>query len=636
MPIELTTDGRERKTALGFVSAALLGCLIGGVWRPSGGLHQGAGLQVVGLVRIATTLALAVVVVLGPGLALRARRGGVWGLGFVVLPGLGLLAATGLVAWLAGLAGAPHATVVSAVIIGPTLVWLLYESLRVRERALTTSDERRALVIVGFALGAALARASWSLGPVGELFGGTVDRTLEVGDRSDPTIGYHVVQLVVQGASPAGALSRSYFAPYTFSARGPLAGIATVPIVLLGGGRPLSAVGTQAWVPFDPTGVVAYRLAMMVFSATCLPALWTLADRIGGRRAAYVTILVAATTPFIVHEIWFIWPKMLAGTLVLLAAICLLERRPLRAGLLVTIGYLVHPIALFSLPALALIALWPMHGAQPLRPHARSLLCLVAATALGVIAWRLINLHDYTQSGFTSYLTEAGRTRGYFSGHPDVTISSWISDRLISLSNTVVPLRLFFLSAQNQSVNTAYQACFPLCNGGSPPIVHFYFQYWTSLPFAMGIFFFPLMLTGLWRALPRWPWAVTATILIPFVAFWIYWGDASTGLMREGLQIWTLVLVLVLVLDQSSRGFPWLRSPFVRAILCFRVVELVLDEILPTIWTTHRVVSSVFTVNDVASLAVLAFCGGALTRAVWRAGEGTWGEAPGGLDVANV
>jgi hypothetical protein len=96
---------------------------------------------------------------------------------------------------------------------------------------------------------------------------------------------------------------------------------------------------------------------MMAFACTVFLSLWTLTRRLAGTPAAYLALLLAATTPFLVHEVWFTWPKLLAASFVLLAAACIIERRPVAGGLLAGIGYLAHPMALLSYPALGLLAL---------------------------------------------------------------------------------------------------------------------------------------------------------------------------------------------------------------------------------------------------------------------------------------
>ena len=75
-----------------------MGCLLGLVLAPPAG-HPGFAQQAVALARVLATAALAVVLVLGPGLALRAgrppRR---LKLGYVPLPGLAVLVLVGSVA----------------------------------------------------------------------------------------------------------------------------------------------------------------------------------------------------------------------------------------------------------------------------------------------------------------------------------------------------------------------------------------------------------------------------------------------------------------------------------------------------------------------------------------------------------
>jgi hypothetical protein len=635
----VTKINRERAVLLTIWLLAAAGCLVGAAPLPRGG-HPGLAEQALDLVRVVTTLALVVVLVLGPGLALRvghARRRRE--LGFVPLPGLALLVACGTIAWAVTAYVTPHPRIVCTLLIVPVLAWILIRTVRARDQELLDPEETRALLIVGAALGIAVARALWSLGPIGELNGGTVFRALDVGDRSDPVISYHLVQLLFQGASPFGALSRALFDPYTFSDRGPLSGLASAPLVLLSGGRPPVSLGvvvahtgkhidTAPWLPFDPEGFMAYRLAMMAFASTAFLSLWTLTRKLGGVRAARIAVLLAAASPFLVHEIWFTWPKLLAVSFVLLAAVRLFDQRALSAGLLVGIGYLVHPLALLSLPALVLLAAWPLAGAHLRAPHVRSVLMILAGTAVGLIAWRVVNGSHYTQSNFVDYLTRAGRTPLFLAGiAPPVTIGSWLSARLLSVANTLVPMRLFFLSGNDQSINTVYQACFPLCSrGGSPGVVHFFFQYWTTLPFGVGIVFFPFLLQSMWRAIKWCTWGVTAAVIVPFVLFALYWGDATTGLLREGLHAWVLTLFVVIALQQQHDGFPWFRNNVLRALLAMRPAEVVLLVLVPTVATTHRLIASRFALIDAVAILAIVALAGALGICTWRERAGRQAE----------
>jgi hypothetical protein len=606
----------ERRTLGAVWVLGLLGLLLGFAAHPGATTTPAPAAQLLDVARIALTTALAATIVMGPGIALRA----VWRphlpLGFVPLPGLAVLAAVGLLAWCLGLAGWHHPRVFSALVILATMLPLPAVIVRSGNHELLTADEWWAVGLIGAALGIAVGRSLWSLGPLGELYGGSIYRTLEVGTRSDSRISYHVVELIAHGNSPWGPVATSYFSPYSFSSRGPLSGLASAPLVLAGGGTPPLVVGSPPWTPFDVEGFMAYRIAMMLFASTSFLSVWSLARRLGGVRAARLAVLLAVTTPFLVHEIWFTWPKLLAASMVLLALLCLLDGRWLQAGLLTGVGYLVHPLALLSIPMLLLIALWPLRGATLRRPQIRPAVVTLVGIAILFVAWRLINGPHYTQGGFMSYVTQAG-TYDTLKAIP-VTLGAWISDRLISLGNTLVPLRLFLLSGQDQELNVWQTACSPFCQGGSPGIIHFFFQYWCTVPFGLGIAFFPLLIRSLWGALRRWLWPVVATVVVPFVVFWIYWGSASTGLLREGLQTWVLTLVIVVALVQAADGFGWLRSRVVLTVLSTRVCEILLLAMLPTLATDDRLVSSRFWLSDVVALIIMIVPACYLVFAIWR------------------
>ena len=66
---------------------------------------------------------------------------------------------------------------------------------------------------------------------------------------------------------------------------------------------------------------------------------------------------IVATTPFVVHDTFFTWPKLLTAAVVLAAAHLILRKQRVLAGGVVGIAYLIHPLALLSLPVLALFAI---------------------------------------------------------------------------------------------------------------------------------------------------------------------------------------------------------------------------------------------------------------------------------------
>jgi hypothetical protein len=595
--------GRERAAMLGVLALAALGGILALARPPSAAPHETAE-QALDLIRVLSTVALALALLLGPGIGWRllARGEQALPLGFLPLPGLLLLIVTGGLAWL--LAGQVDPRLTCFALLAPVLGLLAGCLVGAEPAEVFEADERRALLIVGAVLGVAVGRALWSLGPPGELYAGGVSRTLEVGDRPDSRVPFIVPQLIAHDGGPYGSLANLFYAPYNFSSRGPLPGLGSTPLVLMAGGRPPAAFADQPWAPFDPQGFMAFRLAMMTFACTAFLSLWDLVRRIAGTGAARFALLLAATTPFLVHEVWFTWPKLLAASMVLLAAICTIGRRPLVAGALAGLGYLMHPVALLSVPVLALLTLWPLRGAALRSPHLRQGVLLGAGLGAFLLAWRLLNGDHYSQTGFLDYLTAAG-----WDFHPDP--ATWLSFRVKSVASTLVPLLLPLVSADNPSVN--------MVGGTSPTSVHFFFQYWTGLPFGIAIVFFPFLLISLWRAWRRWPWPLFATVLVPFALFAVYWGASTTGMLREGLQAWVLTLVAVVACQQAAERFGWLRSIPTRALLALRAAELLAVAVGPTALTGHALLSGDHTLTDVVALAAMVGFSAFLGTLVWRA-----------------
>ena len=593
---------RERMVLLGVWGLAALSCLLGVAARPALGNHTSSGIQVLDLVRILCATSLVATLLVGPGLIWRVSEGrDSLSLGFLVLPGMAIMILTGTLAWAVSRSTDPH--LACFLVFGPVLALMLGVLLTAAPTDLLERQEKVVLGIAGCALGFAIARAVWSGGPDGELYAKGISRTLEVGNRSDSRISFLIPQLTAHGATPYGELASSLFSPYNFSSRGPLAGLASAPIVFLSGGRPPAGLPELPWLPFDPEGFMAYRLAMMTMAATAFLSLWDIVRRLGGDRAGRLAVLLAATTPFLVHEIWFTWPKLLGASFVLLSAICVIERKSFRSGVLLGVGYLMHPGALIGISGVGLLALWPLQGASLKRPRVKAALWLLAGTAISLVAWRLINGSHYSQNVFAEYLKTAG-----VEAHPPLI--DWLAYRAESIGNTLVPMMLPLFFSHSIWINAV--------EAPSPASIHFFFQYWDGVPFGFGILFFPLLLVSLFRAWRRWKWPVTATVVIPFFAFAIYWGASQTGMLREGLQAWALGLLAVVALQQAQAGFPWLRSGVIRAILSLRCVELLVVALGPALATNHVLVNSTFALSDVVALTAMFGFASALALIIWR------------------
>ena len=259
--------------------------------------------------------------------------------------------------------------------------------------------------------------------------------------------------------------------------------------------------------------------------------------------------------------------------------------------------------ALISLAAVLLIALWPLQGANWRRPRLLPAALVVFGAGVFLLAWRLINGDHFMQESFFEYVYMA-----YPNARPP--LGDWLYFRANSLADTYVPLYLPVFQGDDISINAF--------GGGSPAVVHFFFQPWTSFPFAFAIVFLPMLLSSLWKAFRRWTWPVTATILIPAAAFTVYWGASRSGMLREGMQTWVLAVLAVVALQQAAAGFPWLRSKLCRAILSLRGLEVLALAVGATFGTRGlSVVRGGFGLVDMTAIATVVFFSLAIVALVW-------------------
>ena len=108
-------------------------------------------------------------------------------------------------------------------------------------------------------------------------------------------------------------------------------------------------------------------------------------------------------------------------------------------------------------------------------------------------------------------------------------------------------------------------------------------------------------------------------MVLPLIAFAVYWGASITGLLREGMQAWVLTLVAVVALQQAAAGFPWLRSVPVRVVLALRAAEVFAVAVGATLGTRHfDPWSDTFRLNDVVATLLIALFSILLVATVWR------------------
>ncbi len=552
------------------------------------------------LVILAT--AASIVVFICPGLVLRQRllqfSGQYMPFIWVPVPGILLLALLGLAAWTG-----PHQltpTLISTLGLWVLVLYITYRFVRVPVSRFTSQLERRVLLVLLVLLTIALARASYSLGPLGELFGGQISRTLEVGERSDSRFSYNVVQLVALRSAPFSPFAAKIYGDWNFSQRGPITGLAAAPIVVTSPIKIEASLPQQAWNVFDPEGYSAYRIAMIVMACFSLITVFGLAQLFLPDEWAFFAFLVAITAPFTVHEIYYTWPKLEAAAFVLLAAYLVLRSQYLLSGFILGIGYLVHPSALVWFPCLLSLAIL---CAAPVGERTTSVSrkiylwgLRVFSISLGlgvwVVFWRLINGSHFSQGFFSTYFLMADNRT--------LTVGNWIHSRFDSLVNTLVPLNLFIF---HRAAPALHSISIPT---PSTTLIPFFFQYWNTLPFGAGIGFFFCLLVLVYLAFRRARAWLLLVFVIPFMFFAAYWGWSSLGLLREGLHAWFLgLMIFAVVIWKKYLAHSWRFWQIAKCTLSLRAFEILLMLLLPSTWSQHKVLQGQFAPTDVLALLTM-------------------------------
>jgi len=608
----LTGDRLGRGVRYGWWPAlSLVGLLIGLNAPPSGLVGATGGWwSARALGRIALTAITAITLLVGPGLGLRQlltehrardERGAQRSddprrpvsLAVAIWVGPGLLAVLGILAWALYPVTDPYLTarIGAAVLLLGLLIGCGFLG-----RPVLDPDETWLAGLSSLVFLIGLGRSLWSVSPAGELYHGTIARTLEVGDRPDSRTSYLTVSLISHGYPPFGLVAHLLYYPYSFSDRGPLPGIIATPVVLLTGAQPGGRFPVQPWSPFDQQGFMAYRIAMMLLAITILPAGYQLGRRLAGRPAGRLAALLLAGTPFVLHEVYYTWPKLAAAALCLLAGYLVLTGRPVRAGLAIGAGYLMHPLALLSVPTLLLLEVLATRPVGKRWPAPRRLagwsLGSLAGLAAVLVGWRIAQGSHYSQGKFLSYLTTADNAE-----HPSVT--QWLTARAISVGNTLVPLRLPIVDGHSRSINAVGPGNTRLPSGA---LVHFFFQYWNGLPFGVGIVFFPVLIGALYTFGRRNPLGALVVVVVPFLVFAVYWGSFTSGLLREGLHPWVATLLVLAAVGLVAE--PRFR-PLLAVCLLGRLVEALAMLTVTSVASRHQLIDHRWFGTDLVALGLL-------------------------------
>jgi hypothetical protein len=546
---------------------------------------------------------------LAPGLLLRQKRPLAWI--WIPFTGLLVLALIGLLAWIA-----PHSlkpTWIAKAALWALLLYAAYRFRRVPLPLYTDRLERRSLLIVALLIAIGTAKATYSLGPAGELFRGTMSRTLEVGGVSDSRLSFHVIQLIAFQQKPFSDLGKTLYRSYggwNFSHRGALVSLAAAPILLAGPEKISAAMPAGNWTVFDPEGYAAYRIVMIAIAACCLLSAFGLARSFLPGDWAFLAFLVTVSAPFTVHEVYFTWPKLEDAAFVLLAAFFVLRRRCFLAGFAAGLGYVCHPSALLAVPSLAGMAVLLPSAAPSFATKvflwSKRLAAMAAGLLIWLAFWWLVNRRHYSQGQFLLYIRGADG--------PFLSLAHWLKDRFDLFCNTMIPLWVFLFHSGRPGLNAV--------DAPSPAIVHFNFQYWDALPFGAGLVYFFGLLRQFYVSWLRARAWLLLVFVFPLLIYTCYWGGDNTGMLRTGLHPWFLGLMIASVVvwfkfQSHARRF-WI---FANWALLLRAAGLLFILLVPPIAAHHALVERRFALSDIACVLVMLTAAAALCIYIFRFAE---------------
>ncbi len=577
-------------------------------------------------VRILTTFALSVTLICLPGILLsRGKITNAQQASRLLGAGPGLLIVIGLLVWLCG-----------GIYSTRSIAWILVTGswigigLLLKRRPPALDERWGSVYIVSILIAlTAVLKASYSTDAQGELYRGTLSRTLAVGDRSDARIPFHVVQTAAWHFNPTSPEADRYFAPWTFFSRGPLAGLAALPVSLATAGMPPQEMPNHAWKPFDSTGYAAYRIVLITLASMVIVALFVTLVPFTGEKWAAIGAGLLALSPFGVHEIMFTWPKWESTACILLSFLFAHQRRAIGSGLSLAVGFLFHPLALLWIPWIAIWLggrCWSDSSSSTMR-HIKALGSFFLSLGSIVLTWMIIgqlapHSSDATAAGQLSFVT-------YFvsADNAPATWSSWLYSRWLNFSNTFIPFWLQFSIADHGGLRSIY--------GPTSSIDRFAFLWWNTLPLGMGLALWVISCFAITKMLLRTSltsivivldncfaaikitlrsaMAVGVLLIGPALLLIVYWGASATGLMREcGHPLYVAAIGLTcyqfsrspgaLATFLSQRLFPWLQLPETLSMLWLTTV---LNTAAPEHMHAH--LDSVYLAGSAATLALAAW-----------------------------
>ncbi|HEX2100719.1 MAG TPA: hypothetical protein VHF69_08655, partial [Candidatus Synoicihabitans sp.] len=358
---------------------------------------------------------------------------------FWPLPGLLLLAATGLVLWQTEAASSGviargylgfHALLALALLVWPP-----------RPEAPTGEAKDTLTAYSALATGVVMLSAvPWPMAHEGFPASSLQSRlVLSAGDHAIP---YVTAAYFAAGYDGKEESERYFSRDWSVASRGPMPSLAIVTLFNALGVAPPAQLGQSlsAYPAADDAFFVA-RIFGVLSNALVLLGAVRLLSALGVREAgARKTLLLwVGLAPVVLSNTIFVWPKLLAVFFVLLAAADIVERRrPFGIGLWCALAWLSHPVGALMAPTLALLYLhleWrqPSGERQEHGVVGRAIL-VIAGGAILLVPWLTYKLWLGAPDAFLSYPLGDGHG---FARATDA--GSWWQNRWSNFSITLIP-----------------------------------------------------------------------------------------------------------------------------------------------------------------------------------------------------
>ena len=525
---------------------------------------------------------------------------------WLVIPGVALLAMLGLLIWFRP--KEIEAYIPAAVLVIGWIWILVWYELKYKIILNLQFEHKKILLLTLFIALTALGRGFYSNGPYKELYSNLICRSTETGYTSDSRISFHNVQHTIHRWDISNPKGRALFSPFFFTTRGPLAGWLVTPIVAMLRPHVPEVHPDQPWEPFDPYGFAAFRIAMTVLSSLLIIVAYGLLLKFTSASNSLMITLFLATSPFLIHESFFTWPKLACTSCFFLSVLALFERRLVLGGIMMGVSYLFHPMAMLMMPFPGLWLVASMYNSTfkdqkrlsmtapiGLLNFLKASLIAYSQYMFGIaivcLSWLWLNRLDYHQGDFFKYILAQEYA------------DTWIRSRINSALNTLVPFYQFFF----------WPTDFRMSSPGSisPPNVLWAWQYWSTIPMGLGITFFPLCYFIFLNYFRKYMGLLSLAVVLPFITHWICFGFETNGLTRNSghVIIFTLILVVIWIFVQENcieSQSKYLKKQLFW-LLKFRTFEIFFLVFGFIFWPNLRLISLEYWMSDVLVLTTTSF-----------------------------